>query len=199
MRNGLLAPLGALLLLASLTGCAPFINGAVSPQLTEVRQQLYQVKNWKLEGRIAVKVGNEGWNANLFWEHEDQQDRLRIYGPFSQGAVSIIVQNDLVYINEGNGITSSSPDADALLKAKLGFTVPLRSLRFWVLGLPAPETGYHAELDATGGLKGFEQQAWTLDFERFQTVGSDVLPQKMTIEGNSVRLKLVVDEWVLKK
>lgn len=194
-----MAPLGAFLIFASLTGCAPFIGGSVSPHLTEVQQQLYQVKTWKLEGRIAVKAGNEGWNANLFWEHENGQDRLRISGPFSQGAVSIIVQTDLVYINEGNGVTSSSRDPDALLKAKLGFTVPLRSLRFWVLGLPAPETGYHAELDATGGLKGFEQQAWTLDFERFQTVGSDVLPQKMTIEGNAMRLKLVVDEWVLKK
>jgi outer membrane lipoprotein LolB len=198
MKQRGFAPVCALLIAAGLTGCAPFMGGAVAPRLPEAQQQLYRIKAWKLEGRIAVKSGNEGWNANLFWEHEDGQDRLRIYGPFSQGAVSIIVQSDLVYINEGNGVVSSSRDPDDLLKKRLGFTVPLRSMRYWVLGLPAPDTEYHAETDGKGGFKGFEQQSWMLDFTSFENVGQFVMPQKMTIRGNAVSLKLVVDEWVFK-
>jgi outer membrane lipoprotein LolB len=194
-RNRLFVPVYALLIAAGLSGCAPFMGDAVAPRLPEAQQQLYRINAWKLEGRIAVKAGNEGWNANLFWEHEDGQDRLRIYGPFSQGAVSIIVQSDLVYINEGNGVVSSSREPDALLKKKLGFTVPLRSMRYWVLGLPAPDTDYHAQADGKGG---FEQQGWALDFTRFEHVGQFVMPQKMTIRGNAVSLKLVVDEWVFK-
>jgi len=174
------------------------MGGAVAPRLTEVQRQLYSVNAWKLEGRIAVKAGNEGWNANLFWEHEGGQDRLRIYGPFSQGAVSIIVQSDLVYINEGNGVVTSSSDPDDLLKKKLGFAVPLRSLRYWVLGLPAPDIDYQAKVDAEGGFTGFEQHAWVLGFENFEKVANFIMPQKITIQGNAVRLKLVVDEFVIK-
>jgi len=191
-------PVCALLIASSLTGCAPFMGGAVAPRLTEVQRPLYSVNAWKLEGRIAVKAGNEGWNANLFWEHEGGQDRLRIYGPFSQGAVSIIVQSDLVYINEGNGVVTSSSDPDDLLKKKLGFVVPLRSLRYWVLGLPAPDIDYQAKVDAEGGFTGFEQQAWVLGFENFEKVANFIMPQKITILGNVVRLKLVVDEFVIK-
>ena len=196
--NGLFVPVCALLIASGLTGCAPFMGGAVSPRLPAAQQSLYQVKQWKLEGRIAVKSGNEGWNANLFWEHDGGQERLRIYGPFGQGAVSIVVQSDLVYINEGNGAVTSSREPDQMLKQRLGFFVPLRSLRYWVLGLPAPDIGYQAELDEKGGLKGFSQQGWVLAFDDFSTVGDFVMPQKMTIQGNEVRLKLVVDEWVLK-
>jgi len=187
-----------LLIASSLTGCAPFMGWAVAPRLTEVQRQLYSVNAWKLEGRIAVKAGDEGWNANLFWEHEGGQDRLRIYGPFSQGAVSIIVQSDLVYINEGNGVVTRSSDPDDLLKKKLGFAVPLRSLRYWVLGLPAPDIDYQAKVDAEGGFTGFEQQAWVLGFENFEKVANFIMPQKITILGNVVRLKLVVDEFVIK-
>ena len=199
MRNKLLVPVCGLLIIAGLNGCATFIGAGQTPRLTQFQEKLYSVKNWTLDGRIAVKAGQEGWNANLFWEHDVGQDRLRIYGPFSQGAVSIILQGHMVYINEGNGIVTSSHDPDDLLQKRLGFSVPLSSLRFWVLGLPAPDNQYRAELDDKGGLKGFEQQAWVLGYESFENVDNFVMPKKMTIQGNQVRLRLVVDQWVFKK
>ncbi len=174
------------------------MGGNLPPRSTEAQQQLYAIKAWTLEGRIAVKSGNEGWSANLFWEHDGGQERLRLYGPFGQGAVSIILQNQMIYINEGNGVVNSSRDPEELLTRKLGFSVPLGSLRYWVLGLPAPDISYQAELDDKGGLKGFQQQAWVLGFENFENVGNFVMPQKMTIQGSQVRLRLVVDEWVFK-
>jgi len=191
-------PVCGLLIIAGLSGCATFFGAGQTPRLTQFQERLYAVKNWTLDGRIAVKADKEGWNANLFWEHDGGQDRLRISGPFSQGAVSIILQGQRVYINEGNGTAISSHDPDDLLQKRLGFSVPLGSLRFWVLGLPAPDKDYRAELDDKGGLKGFEQQAWVLGFENYETVGNFVMPKKMTIQGNQVRLRLVVDEWVFK-
>jgi len=198
MRNKLLVPVCGLLIIAGLSGCATFFGAGQTPRLTQFQEKLYAVKNWTLDGRIAVKAGKEGWNANLFWEHDGSQERLRIYGPFNQGAVSIILQNNRVYINEGNGNVTSSPDPDDLLKIRLGFSVPLSSLRFWLLGIPAPDSEYRAQLDDKGGLIGFEQQAWVLGFENFENVGNFVMPKKMTVQGNQVRLRLVVDEWVFK-
>ena len=198
MRSRLFAPLCGLLVVSGLSGCAPFMGGNLPTRSTEAQQQLYASKAWTLEGRIAVKSGNEGWSANLYWEHDGGQERLRLYGPFGQGAVSIILQNQMIYINEGNGVVNSSRDPEELLTRKLGFSVPLGSLRYWVLGLPAPDISYQAELDDKGGLKGFQQQAWVLGFENFENVGNFVMPQKMTIQGSQVRLRLVVDEWVFK-
>lgn len=179
-----------------LAGCAALSGKAAMPPVTQSQQQLYRLSAWKLEGRIGAKMGHEGWSANLFWEHEGGQDRLRISGPFSQGAVSIIVQSDLVYVNEGNGAVSSSRNPDAWLKQRLGFTVPLRSLRYWVLGLPAPDVEYKAELDAAGGLKGFAQQGWVLAFESFDSAGGFVVPKRMSIRGGEVTLKLIADDWI---
>lgn len=182
-----------------LAGCAGLPGKVADTPVAQSRQGLYQVSAWKLEGRIGAKMGGEGWNANLFWEHDGGQDRLRISGPFSQGAVSIIVQRDLVYVNEGNGVVTLAREPDDWLKKRLGFAVPLRSLRYWVLGLPAPGIDYKSVLDAAGGLAGFEQQGWALAFQGFAKEGDFMLPQKMTIRGYDVALKLIADEWVLTK
>ena len=193
-----LALIGVIIFAFNLTGCAVLKGKEASPQVPEIQQQLYSLQRWKLDGRIAVKYGDEGWNANLTWEHEDRQDRLLISGPFSQGAVSIIMQSGLIYINEGNGVVTSSHEPDDLLKKRLGFSVPLPSLRYWVLGIPTPDFEFETKINAETGVRGFEQQAWVLTFENYENVASFILPQKITIQGNAVRLRLVVDEWVLK-
>ena len=189
----------ALTLAASMTACAIFKGKPTLPQPTEIQQQLYNLQHWKLDGRIAVKSGDEGWNANLTWDHGGEQDRLLISGPFSQGAVSIIMQSGLITINESNGEVSTSRDPDDLLKQKLGFSVPLPSLRYWVLGVPAPDIDFQAIRDAEQHVQGFKQQDWVLTFDSYEKVSSFSMPQKITAQGSSMRLRLVVDEWVLQK
>jgi outer membrane lipoprotein LolB len=198
MRHKALLFACAWLAAVGLVGCADFAGKPIAQGNYLSQQGLYRLAAWKLEGRIGAKMGQEGWNANLFWEHEGGQDRLRIAGPFSQGAVSIIVQSDLVYVNEGNGVVSSSRDPDEWLKKRLGFTVPLRSLRYWVLGLAAPDAEYQPALDGAGRMMGFEQQGWALAFDGFDRLGEFLLPKKISIRGHDVVLKLIADEWVLK-
>lgn len=188
--------LGWMCLVLLLGGCSLFREPAVTPGGALSPNSL---KAWRLEGRIGVKTPAEGWTANLFWEHDGRQDRLRISGPFSQGMVSIIVQDDLIHINEGNGVEQTSRDPDTLLRERLGFAVPLRSLRYWVTGVPAPDADYVEEQDAAGAVRRFRQQGWTLAYEKFTRVGTMLLPQKASINGHDVRLKLIADDWSLEE
>jgi len=183
--------------LLALEGCSLLATTTGAPPR---EQALYDLKSWRMEGRIGVKTPDEGWTANLFWEHEGRQDRLRISGPFSQGMLSIIVQDDLIHINEGNGVEQTSRDPDALLRERLGFSVPLRSLRYWVTGVPSPDAEYvPVSGGASGSARGFRQQGWSLAYEQFLKVGALTLPQRATIRGNDVRLKLIADSWVIKE
>ena len=183
--------------LSAISGCA------TSPKLSlpsgdgqAAQSRLYDLPYWKAEGRLGVKASEGAWNANLFWEHEKAQDRVRISGPFNQGGVSIILQDDLIYINEGNGVTELAHDPRASLKRRLGFEVPVESLRYWMLGLPAPDDA--AILAAAGGSasRGFVQQGWTMSFERFEPFAGGEVPKKISLTGNRVKLKLIIDSWM---
>lgn len=177
-----------------MVGCSVF-RPAPKPEAPESPGD---IKAWKLEGRIAVKTAADGWTANLIWEHDPSQDRLRISGPFSQGLVSIVVQDDLIHVNEGGGVEQTSREPDALLRERLGFAVPLRSLRYWVTGVPAPGGESVAASPAADGARRFSQQGWSLSYEKFTRVGSYELPQKAVISGHEVRLKLIADDWLIK-
>lgn len=190
-RPALLAGLLSVLILGGCSLVRPTMQpaGVASPA---------GLKSWTLAGRIGVKTAEEGWSANLIWEHEVKQDRLRISGPFSQGMVSIVIQDDLIHINEGNGVEMTSREPDLALKERLGFAVPLQSLRYWVMGVPDPHAA-HRDDPEQGVQRRFSQLGWSLAYEKFSRVGPLLLPQKATIQGHDVRLKLIADEWTIKE
>lgn len=190
--------LGGLLALTMLSpGCTLFRTEPVAPPPSENAQALYALKAWRMEGRIGVKTTEDAWQANLFWEHEAAQDRLRISGPLSQGMVSIVVQKDLLYINEGNGVTKLSRDPDAELRERLGFAVPLASLRYWVLGVPAPGLAYMPIQAGGDSSTGFRQAGWTVRVDNLTHLNNRALPQKLRVESDdvAVKLKIIADTW----
>jgi outer membrane lipoprotein LolB len=159
------------------------------------QQSLYSLKAWRLEGRIGVRTSDDAWQANLFWDHDAAQDKLRVSGPLSQGMVSIVVQEDLIYINEGNGVTELSHAPEAKLRERLGFAVPLSSLRYWMLGVPDPDLAYTPMPGGEGAAHGFQQAGWAIRVDRLTDVGSRRLPQKVRAEGSGVKLKIITDRW----
>lgn len=172
-----------------LAGCAT--EPALKPS-SEHDARLARLNAWRLEGRIGVQTGNEGWNANLIWEHEANQEHLQISGPFNQGAVSIFIKEGAIFIDEGNGIVSSSRDPETMLKTRLGFSVPLYNVRFWLMGVPSPE------IESSGIENGFSQSGWRVQLQRYMSAGEWIMPQKLLIQGDSVKLKLIIDEWFIK-
>lgn len=179
----------------SLPGCAGFGPEPLRGPLTGAQQTLYSLKNWRMEGRIGVRTDADAWQANLFWEHDSAQDRLRVSGPLSQGMLSIVVQKDLILVNRGEGRSELSRDPDALLRERLGFSVPLASLRYWILGVPDPGLAYSSIYGDDGAWNGFRQNGWTVGLDRMLNVGDRVLPQKMRVYGSGVRLTIVTDNW----
>ena len=185
-----------LLLFALLPGCALLQKPpAPTPSTDAVRQALYALKTWSMEGRIGAQTREDAWQANLHWEHDPAQDRLRISGPFSQGTVSIVLQKDLILINEGQGVAQLSRDPETALRERLGFNVPLASLRHWILGLPDPGQQYLPMPMGDGSISGFRQLGWTVSLDQFISVGAHSVPRKLRAQGSGVKLKIIADHW----
>ena len=105
-----------------------------------------------------------------------------------------MVQKDLIYVNEGNGVTSLSRDPDAMLRQRLGFAVPLSSLRYWVLGVPDPDKA----AQMVGDAQGFQQAGWRIVPDKLASVDGWMLPQKLSVQGAGVKLKILADTWDLR-
>jgi outer membrane lipoprotein LolB len=177
--------------------CFLLLGGCATDQkqLDRGENQPQQQQVWAMEGRLGVHAEKNAWQANLNWEHDHEQDRLRISGPLSQGLISIIVQKDLIYVNEGDGKTELSRNPAELLRQRLGFYVPLESLRFWIMGVANPRLAHQDLGGDAGRVGGFEQEGWMVEVIQLDRESGWNLPAKLKIRRGEIQLKIVVDRW----
>ncbi len=174
---------GALLALVLLTGCAslpdspaPADPAAVNAAWLTRQQQLHAVQGFQLNGRVAVKGG--GLSGALRWQQQGEHFNLRIAGPFGAGALSMEGTPQRVAI-KGKDIDLVTDEPQQVLAQRTGWRLPLDSLRWWVLGLPDPQSLADVTLDAEGRALQLQQAGWTLRYDNYRHDTSPTLPGRI--------------------
>ena len=155
------------------------------------REHLYKLERWSFEGRLALTGKNDSWQASINWEHQPDDEKIKLSGPLGQGATVIQLTGDLVTIDRGGDEVQSSTQPEEFINQQLGMFVPVHSLRYWVVGLPEPTSAFVET--ATG----FKQAGWIIEYKQMQPVDNQSMPRKITVTNEQVKLKLIIDEWVL--
>jgi outer membrane lipoprotein LolB len=155
------------------------------------REHLYQLERWSFEGRLALTGKNDSWSANINWGHRPDDEKIKLSGPLGQGATVIQLTGDLVTIDRGDDEVQSSTQPEEFINQQLGMFVPVRSLRYWVVGLPEPSSAFVET--ATG----FTQGGWLIEYKQMQQVDDQSMPRKISVTNERVKLKLFIDQWVL--
>ena len=163
----------------------------ISYKQTNVQSELYNLQRWGFEGRIAVVGNNDVTHASINWEHSPDGDLIKLYGPLGQGAVTIQLNSTGVTIDRGGGDLKTSINPEEFINQEVGLFVPVKSLRYWVIGVPEKSQ------DVTLIESGFEQAGWRNQYKTMQTVSNHVLPRNMTVTKDSVKLKLFIHQWML--
>jgi outer membrane lipoprotein LolB len=155
------------------------------------RAHLYEMERWSFEGRLALTGKNDSWSANINWGHRPDDEKIKLSGPLGQGATVIQLTGDSVTIDRGHDQVQSSTRPEEFINQQLGMFVPVHSLRYWVVGLPEPTSSFVET--ATG----FTQSGWLIDYKQMQPVDNQSMPRKITVTNEQVKLKLIIDQWVL--
>jgi outer membrane lipoprotein LolB len=155
------------------------------------REHLYAVENWSFQGRMAIHSQQESWSASLQWQHQTESDHLHLSGPLGQGATQIILTADSIRIDQGDGQAEYSEQPDWLIRQRLGIFVPVRALRYWVVGLVQPGLEFK-EIE-----NGFEQAGWMIQYLQFMQSGDELMPHKIVVTKQNTKLKLIIDQWDL--
>lgn len=182
MRAGWAALLAAGLLTGCATTPAPPPTDAVAVQTAWAarQQQLSAIQGFALNGRVAVKGG--GLSGALRWQQAGEAFSLRIVGPFGAGALSVEGTPALVSIKSKDiDLVTDAPKQ--VLAERTGWRLPLDALRWWVLGLPAPQPA-DAEpaavvLDAEGRAEQIRQGEWTLRYSDYRSDAVAALPYRI--------------------
>jgi len=196
-----------LLLVVLLAGCAmqpaaPLHDAAALDRLWDSRQaQLSGLAGWQMKGRVAVKSAEDSWSASLSWQQQAESFDISFSSMLGQRmaqlkgdelSASLYLPDDRVF---------SAANVSELLDDELGWSVPMGGLRYWLVGLPAPELSLAATpelnkgLDELGRLQWLEQSGWRIEYQRYRPAGILEVPKKMVLTRDDLRVRFVIDRW----
>jgi outer membrane lipoprotein LolB len=153
--------------------------------------ELQKAAGWRLDGRAAVALGQQGWQATLNWRQSGMFAEVHLSGPFGIGALVLKQGPDGLSLN-------GAPPSDAVLSQvhdKLGFDPPLENLHYWLLGIPNPASGFEVSRNDQDRAKTLTQAGWSIAYDRYEAVAGDALPTRVVLSREGVRVRIIIDHW----
>jgi outer membrane lipoprotein LolB len=176
-----------------LTACVT-TRPALAPAPWEQRSAALQRANeWQLDGRAAVAVGTQGWQASLNWRQRGAATDVHLAGPLGVGALVLKETPEGLSLN-------GAPPSDAVLaqlQERLGFELPLDNLRYWLLGVPDPGNPFDMTRNDQDRARQLTQAGWTVNYDGYMPVNGDWLPARLVLSRAGVRVRIAVDRWAM--
>lgn len=169
--------------------------------LWETRQTaLKQLDSWSFRGRTVIRQDIEGWNVGVTWQQLEDDFAIRLFGPFSQGAVELKGDDQLVTMTFADGDSYSAATPEQLLAEVMGWLLPVSALRDWVRGLPHERIAIDEKvLDEKGRLTQLSQAGWQITFVEYVPLDGNEVPAKVYIEHPQLSIRLVMNGWKVSK
>lgn len=175
-----------------LTACAT----PRAPVQTPPVSGLDQTAPWVLQGRIAIKAGENSQSGQLQWQHRQDQDALMVLTPLGQGVARIVRDASGVTLEIPNQPLRRAPYAESLTREAMGVALPLSGLRHWILVRPDPLRPFELTRNANGRVAQILQDGWAIDYLQYMS-DTDPRPRKINIVRDNLEIRLVVDTWEL--
>jgi outer membrane lipoprotein LolB len=186
----------ALALLAS--GCTTLPEPGATEDWPARRAELQALESWALHGRIAVAAGEDGFSGGFDWSQQCATADIELSGPMGGKLMDIRVEGDESFVAASGGNDVGS-DAQQFIDEHLGpgQLLPVREMRYWLVGAPAPGIPHEESLGEDRRLASLAQSGWQVRYDRYQPVGSIALPARMEMTTEGLRLRVAISDWRL--
>ena len=143
--------------------------------------------DFRLQGKVAVVEGEEegegkrNFSARFAWRQTGDRYDIRLWGPLGQGATRLRGDSHRIEVTGGNAGAGLSGDPRSVMRQRLGWSLPLEVLPWWLSGRPSPGGPVQGtEHDDEGRLTAFRQLGWQVRYDRFDARGDPSAPGRIT-------------------
>lgn len=171
------------------------IGESIDVDWLDRRDLLRQLDDWRMEGRIALRTGKDGYNGTLSWEQLEDDLDFRFRGPFGFGGFRIHGNLDRLRVKTTRGEEFYLQDPEVEMRDRFGWAVPVYNMRYWIVGVSAPESTADEIVDEQGFLAELEQGGWEVRYDGYRDHQGLALPRKIVMESGDVRIRVVTDSW----
>lgn len=172
-----------------------------SLQWRQRQQQLRDVSQFQTRGAFAYLSAQQKVYARFFWQQTGQDRyRLLLTNPLGSTELELNALPGAVTLLNNKGQRYRAKDAAEMINQLTGMSVPLNSLRQWILGLPAGATDY--KLDDQYRLRelhiNLDGKSWNVVWSSYDSKTQPAMPTRMELSEGDRRIKLKMDHWMVK-
>jgi outer membrane lipoprotein LolB len=184
-----------------LTACVPAVRMKGDASLLAAQrareQALAPLDRWVLQGRLGVSNGSDGGSGNFSWSQDGEHYEFVLRAPVTGKSFRLSGDNQGALMEGLDGGPIRGRDAESLMHRALGWDVPLRELRAWVLGLRADGGPAELTFGADRLPASLLQDGWSVDYREWDTGHQPPLPKKLYAAKPPYKVKLVIESWQL--
>ena len=156
---------------------------------------LNKSSGFQLFGKLGFKSSSNAGSATINWLQQANIYTITISGPL--GSNRTILKGNELHAEmqiQGQNIYGSPQDLSSEL---LGTSLPLGLMRFWVLGMPAPNHSYTKDTFYNNSeiYSSFRQLDWQLDFSRHKFFDAMYLPTRIQGSNRDHSFTLIIKDW----
>jgi outer membrane lipoprotein LolB len=183
-----------------LAACVPAVRMKGDAGLLDAQRArehtLQHADHWTLQGRLGVSDGKSGGSGSFSWSQDGDQYEFVLRGPAISGMNFRLTGGPDGALLEGlKGGPLHGPDAQVLMRKAMGWEVPLRDLRAWVLGLRADSGPAELSFGADRLPSLLQQDGWAVDYREWDAGRQPPLPKKVFAEKSPYKVKLSIESW----
>ena len=197
---------GIILLQASCTTSSYISKASDTGAWKQNRAALEKLQQWKLQGKISIRSGEDLYTADLYWQQQQQALNLRLVAPFSQGVTQFTGTSEHGYqVLTEQGETFDVDSPEVVTENAFGVSLPFHELKSWIKGLPARDQFvWKAKFNQQNRLEAFQQSGWQIKLLKYKKTGTRWLPSKLFLSrikedlaDNKVEVRLIVRRWII--
>src|SRR5437899_10878961 len=192
-----LAAMVALLLAA----CAPMqvkqhAGTASDESAQQAREAALSARTrWSLAAHIGVSNERDSGSGELDWQQDGSAYTFTVRAPVTGKTWKLSGNDGHAKLEGVESRTIEGDGAARLLRARVGWDVPLAALRAWVLGLRAPGATAHVNYDESGLPAKIEQSGWSVEYRDWYTDRNPPLPRRVFATRGSTRVKMAIESF----
>lgn len=194
--------LAAAALAALLAACAPATLPLRPGTAAQIRAQaqrtqvLARLPVWHASGRIGVHDGTHGGSGGFDWSQDGAAIDFTLRAPITGRSFRLTSGPDGACLSGLKPQPVCAFDAASLLRAELGWELPLADLRDWVLGMAAAGSPARLAYGADGLPAQLSQDGWVVQYRSWHLRTRPVaLPALIVARRKPYSVRLYVERW----
>ncbi|HKO88533.1 MAG TPA: lipoprotein insertase outer membrane protein LolB [Burkholderiales bacterium] len=147
---------------------------------------------FEVNGRVAVRYGQEAASGRVAWRHSGEKDDLLISNPLGQGIAELSRRDGVYMLRTAEGHEYKAPDPEALTEQALGWRLPLIGLPEWIRGRALSTAPAQRKMDGQR-LATLDQLGWHIEYLAWDEARN--LPQRLRLTRDDLDIRLAIEEW----